>query len=99
MSLSETGVGAQNATSYPLTIDSDGKPPRSGFRLLEQSDRVCRPGLDLISDRVSVHRGAIGNHVFSDIVRGQSPLKRGRAVSPIPRHSRPPARYPIADDR
>ena len=39
-----SGVSAWNDPNFPLTIGGDGKPPRSGFRLLRQSVRVCRAG-------------------------------------------------------
>lgn len=58
--------GTQNGSSFSLTIGNDGKPPKSGFRLVRQSDRVCRaPWLSIIGC-VQHFRGAIENHVFCD---------------------------------
>ena len=58
--------GTQNGYSFSLTIGNDGKPPKSGFRLVRQSDRVCRAPWPSIIGCVQHFRGAIENHVFYD---------------------------------
>ena len=56
--------GTQNGYSFSLTIGNDGKPPKSGFRLVRQSDRVCRAPWPSIIGCVQHFRGAIENRVF-----------------------------------
>ena len=70
--------GTQNGSSFSLTIGNDGKPPKSGFRLVRQSDRVCRAPWPSIIGCVQHFRGAIENHVFCDRAR------RKKAAGPFP---------------
>jgi len=87
-----------SATLRPFVI-GDGKPPDLVSAQSDKATGYVACATHRLGQLRSPDLPPDDNLVFSDIVRGQSPLKRGRAVSPIPRHSRPPARYPIADDR
>ncbi len=81
--------GTQNGSSFSLTIGNDGKPPKSGFRLVRQSDRVCRSPWPSIIGFVQHFRGAIENHVFHDRQKSTNTSTEDRSAQVPPNEMKP----------